>query len=284
MLKGSRDAVLHKLQPISIHGQLSYDVHYRFADEPDGQLRVARVGAEALEPGLQEGDGFRLDFLVGVVTNVHKPDRAANSAGHPGSSTRYGHQLASKGPPHALVSLLSAVFAGAALVNFVPHFTNASPVAQSRALRIAPGQACRHPSSTCVAASFRRRSDLREPAASIRRSSCDGDSRIGGSDGIMLATRSVSIRGRAHDERDYNRALCSGGPYGTCTSGEVGRRRRRPASPSRWPPSWRNATSQSLSRRRELGQAPCRREMGGVISVDPAANGDMWVFHRSDPP
>src|ERR1051325_2877978 len=22
----------------------------------------------------------------------------------------------------------------------------------------------------------------------------------------------------------------------------------------------------------------------GVISVDPAANGDMWVFHRSDPP
>jgi len=23
---------------------------------------------------------------------------------------------------------------------------------------------------------------------------------------------------------------------------------------------------------------------GGVISVDPAANGDMWVFHRSDPP
>ncbi|HTI41299.1 MAG TPA: hypothetical protein VL693_05705 [Vicinamibacterales bacterium] len=72
MLKGSRDAVLHKLQPISIHGQLSYDVHYRFTDEPDSQLRVARVGAEALEPGLQEGGRIRLDFLVGVVTNVHK--------------------------------------------------------------------------------------------------------------------------------------------------------------------------------------------------------------------
>jgi hypothetical protein len=72
MLKGSRDAVLHKLQPISIHGQLSYDVHYKFADEPDSQMRVARVGAEALAPGLQNGDRIRLDFLVGVVTAVQK--------------------------------------------------------------------------------------------------------------------------------------------------------------------------------------------------------------------
>ena len=72
MLKGSRDAILHKLQPISIHGQLSYDVHYTFADEPDGQVRVARVGNEALGPGLQDGDRIRLDFLVGVVTGVHR--------------------------------------------------------------------------------------------------------------------------------------------------------------------------------------------------------------------
>ena len=72
MLKGSREGVLHKLQPISIHGQLSYDVHYRFLDEPDGQTRVARVGAEALGPGLQEGERIRLDFLVGVVTAVQK--------------------------------------------------------------------------------------------------------------------------------------------------------------------------------------------------------------------
>ncbi len=56
MLKGTRDAVLHRMQPISIHGQLSYDVHYKFTDEPDGQMRVARVGPEALVPGLQEGD------------------------------------------------------------------------------------------------------------------------------------------------------------------------------------------------------------------------------------
>jgi hypothetical protein len=72
MLKGSRGAILHKLRPISIHGQLSYDLHYRFVDEPDSQLRVARVGPEALAPGLQEGDRVLLDFLVGVVTAAHK--------------------------------------------------------------------------------------------------------------------------------------------------------------------------------------------------------------------
>lgn len=72
MLKGSREAILQKIQPISIHGQLSYDVHYQFADDPEDQMRVARVGAEALSPGLQDGDRVRLDFLVGVVTGVHK--------------------------------------------------------------------------------------------------------------------------------------------------------------------------------------------------------------------
>jgi hypothetical protein len=72
MLKGSRDAVLHRVQPISIHGQLSYDLHYRFVDEPDSQMRVARIGGEAISPGLQSGDPVTLDFLVGVVTAVHK--------------------------------------------------------------------------------------------------------------------------------------------------------------------------------------------------------------------
>ena len=74
VLKGSRDAILRKVQPISIHGQLSYDLHYVFADEPDGQARVARVGPEAMAPGLQPGDMVRLDFLVGVVTAVHRAD------------------------------------------------------------------------------------------------------------------------------------------------------------------------------------------------------------------
>ena len=72
MLKGSREAILYKLQPVSIHGQQSYDLHYRFADEPDSQMRVARVGPEAIAPGLQEGEPVLLDFLVGVVTAARK--------------------------------------------------------------------------------------------------------------------------------------------------------------------------------------------------------------------
>jgi hypothetical protein len=70
MLKGSREAILRKLQPISIHGQLSYDEHYTFADESADQIHVARVGPEALTPGLQIGDRVMLDFLVGVVTAI----------------------------------------------------------------------------------------------------------------------------------------------------------------------------------------------------------------------
>jgi hypothetical protein len=72
MLKGSRDAILHRIQPISVHGQLSYDVQYTFADDPDGATRVARVGGEAIDTSVQAGDRVRLDFLVGVVTAVHR--------------------------------------------------------------------------------------------------------------------------------------------------------------------------------------------------------------------
>lgn len=72
MLKGSRDATVRRLQPITIHGQLSYDLHYTFADDPEEQLHVARLGPEAIAPGVQTGDRVRLDFLVGVVTAVHK--------------------------------------------------------------------------------------------------------------------------------------------------------------------------------------------------------------------
>ena len=72
MLKGSRDAVLHRIQPISVHGQLSYDVHYTFADDPDVPVRVARVGGEAIDTSVQAGDTVRLDFLVGVVTAIHR--------------------------------------------------------------------------------------------------------------------------------------------------------------------------------------------------------------------
>jgi hypothetical protein len=72
MLRGTREAIVRKIQPISIHGQLSYDLQYVFADEPDSQARVARVGPEAIDAGVQTGDRVNLDFVVGVVTAVKK--------------------------------------------------------------------------------------------------------------------------------------------------------------------------------------------------------------------
>jgi hypothetical protein len=70
VLKGSREGVLTRIQPVSIHGQLSYDVHYTFSDEEPGSTHVARRGA--LSPRLAAGDRVRLDFLFGVVTAVER--------------------------------------------------------------------------------------------------------------------------------------------------------------------------------------------------------------------
>jgi hypothetical protein len=72
MLRGTREAILRKMQPVSIHGQLSYDLHYQYTDDPEGQPHVARVGPEAIESGVQVGDKVSLDFVVGVVTSVKK--------------------------------------------------------------------------------------------------------------------------------------------------------------------------------------------------------------------
>ena len=72
MLRGTREAVIHKMQPISIHGQLLYDIHYLFVDESDAPLRFSRIGPEAIAPGVQPGDHVTLDFVVGVVTSVKR--------------------------------------------------------------------------------------------------------------------------------------------------------------------------------------------------------------------
>jgi hypothetical protein len=75
MLKGSRDAVLKHIQPISVHGQISLDVQYVYDDEDGQQIRVARVGPEAVDKGLDPGDRITLDFLMGVVTKVRRAAR-----------------------------------------------------------------------------------------------------------------------------------------------------------------------------------------------------------------
>ena len=70
MLKGSRPAVLRKIQPISVHGQVSWDVFFSDPDDPDGPLQMARVGPEAVARDLEPGDRVTLQYLLGSVTSV----------------------------------------------------------------------------------------------------------------------------------------------------------------------------------------------------------------------
>jgi hypothetical protein len=72
MLKGSREAVLRRVQPISVHGQISWDVYFADADDPEGPVSVARVGPEVVSHKLEPGDRIRLDYTLGAVVAVHK--------------------------------------------------------------------------------------------------------------------------------------------------------------------------------------------------------------------
>lgn len=70
MLKGTRDGILKRLQPVSIHGQISCDVFFTSVDDPDGQIHVARLGPEAIAPHLEPGDRIQVEYLVGVAVKV----------------------------------------------------------------------------------------------------------------------------------------------------------------------------------------------------------------------
>lgn len=73
MLKGTREAALKKIQPISIHGQLWWEIVYTHLDDPEEQVHAARVGPEAIVGHTFEaGDHVQLEYLVGVVVKVTK--------------------------------------------------------------------------------------------------------------------------------------------------------------------------------------------------------------------
>ncbi|HEX6976498.1 MAG TPA: hypothetical protein VF147_18955 [Vicinamibacterales bacterium] len=63
---------MKKVQPVSIHGQISLDVYFADPDDPDGQVSLARVGPEAMPRNLEAGDRVTLHYLLGVVTSITK--------------------------------------------------------------------------------------------------------------------------------------------------------------------------------------------------------------------
>jgi len=70
MLKGTRDGILKRIQPVSIHGQISWDVFYTSVDDPDGQIHVARIGPEAVSNNLEPEDRITVEYLLGVAVKV----------------------------------------------------------------------------------------------------------------------------------------------------------------------------------------------------------------------
>ncbi len=70
MLKGTRPGILRKVQPISVHGQISWDVFFSDPDDLEGPMQMARVGPEAVDRGLEPGDRITLEYLLGSVIKV----------------------------------------------------------------------------------------------------------------------------------------------------------------------------------------------------------------------
>ena len=80
MLKGTRKGLLKKVQPTSIHGQVSWDVFFTDVDDPDGQITVARIGPEAvIGNNLEPGDKIEVEYLVGVAVRVSLVEVRAES-------------------------------------------------------------------------------------------------------------------------------------------------------------------------------------------------------------
>ena len=72
MLKGTRSAIIKRIQPVSIHGQVSLDVMWVDPDDPEEELRHARVGPESTPRDLEVGDTVTMHYLMGQVTQITK--------------------------------------------------------------------------------------------------------------------------------------------------------------------------------------------------------------------
>jgi hypothetical protein len=72
MLKGTREAVVHRIQPLSIHGQVSLDIFWQDPEDPEQEIRHARVGDDAVPRDMQPGDRVTLHYVMGMVTKITK--------------------------------------------------------------------------------------------------------------------------------------------------------------------------------------------------------------------
>ena len=72
MLKGTRAVQVTKVQPVSVHGQLSLDVYFIDPTDPQSQVSLARIGPESVPRNLEPGDNVDLHYTLGVLTAITK--------------------------------------------------------------------------------------------------------------------------------------------------------------------------------------------------------------------
>jgi hypothetical protein len=72
MLKGTKPGLVKKIQPVSIHGQISLDVYFADPADPGGQVSIARIGPESVPRNLEAGDMVELHYMLGVVTEIKR--------------------------------------------------------------------------------------------------------------------------------------------------------------------------------------------------------------------
>jgi len=73
MLKGTRNVLVKRVQPVSIHGQISLDVSFVDPEDPDGQVSLARLGPESVPRDLEAGDRVDAHYVLGSVTAITRP-------------------------------------------------------------------------------------------------------------------------------------------------------------------------------------------------------------------
>jgi hypothetical protein len=72
MLKGTRTAIVRRIQPVSVHGQVSLDVFWVDPEDPEEEVRHSRVGNESVPRDMEVGDTVTMHYLMGVVTQITK--------------------------------------------------------------------------------------------------------------------------------------------------------------------------------------------------------------------
>ena len=62
-------------------GRLSLDVHFVDPEDPEPEIRIARVLEHLVPPGLEPGDRIRVHYAMGVVTEITRDEVARQKSG-----------------------------------------------------------------------------------------------------------------------------------------------------------------------------------------------------------